>query len=61
METTPPFPVWYILLAAAMLISLLAVLSALHEETVAYIAFTAFVPADSGMNVAAQPAGTVHT
>lgn len=58
METTQQLPVAHILLAVAMLINLLAVLSALHEETVAYIEFTALERADSGIDVAAQAAGT---
>jgi hypothetical protein len=61
METTQQFPVAHILLAVTMLINLLAVLSAPHEETVAYIEFTGLVRTDSGVDVAAQPAGTEHT
>lgn len=60
METTQQLPVAHILLAVAMLINLLVVLSALHEKTVAYIKFTALERADSGIDVAAQAAVTEY-
>lgn len=61
METTPQFPSWSMIFAARMLIGRHAVPSTLHGDPVAYIEFTALGWVDSGIDVAAQPAGTGHT
>lgn len=61
MDTTQRFPLWNTSLPGAMLIRRLAVVSASHAKAVGYSAFTALVRTDSGIDLAAHPAGTEHT